>query len=146
MHANNGKPNGSELSSWKYDATDATLLEFHGPCMHGSSDEFMAVKSHLERCNNNSKTLVILSDNDNSNASNASNAESSHPNEFASEFGTSTMSPFESMMLTIIDRSTWGARSGKPTSFRIDYDFYGHNNIISQRNYSCDNHMIAHVL
>ena len=48
------------------------------------------------------------------------------------------------MTSTTTDKSSWGSHGGKPTDFCMFYDYYGHNNIISQRNYPCDNHMIAY--
>ena len=47
----------------------------------------MTINSHLERYNYNSKTLVLLNNNDNLNSSNDNNAGSSHPNVLLSEFG-----------------------------------------------------------
>ena len=58
--------------------------------MHASLDTLLIFNSHLEHCNYNAKTLVLLN-NDNSNGSDDNNARSSHPNAFASEFGTSIM-------------------------------------------------------
>jgi len=68
-----------------------------------------------------------------------------HKNQFASEFGSSVMSSFESMSGTL-SRENWNIHGSGPPARCVrvighDLDCVG-SNVMSQRNYACDSHII----
>ena len=48
------------------------------------------------------------------------------------------------MTSIIRDKSTWGSCGVKPSYFFIYYDFYAHDNTMSQRIYPFNNHVLAY--
>ena len=134
VHTKNGKTNGSKSPSSKNDATtNAAFLEVHRTDVCSSSDAIMTVNSHLDHHIHNTKTRVLLS-NDNSNTSNDNNTGPMHRNTLTPEFITSKMSSFAKITSTISDKSIQRARGDKPDDLCIDYYFYRHDSTMSERN------------
>merc|ERR1719205_472400 len=68
-------------------------------------------------------------------------------NLFASEFGSTVMSSFESMSPTLA-KEHWGLHAGQPDAdchsvFGNDHECAG-DNVMAQRNYPCDNFITAY--
>jgi len=125
-----GRPNGNNLTT----ARTRSRLETHGPYGHSYSNTFPTVNSVYG--NDDTKTPPKLR---------TTETGPMYKNQFASEFGSSVMSSFESMSGTLSPQE-WNIHgSGLPA---ICTRVMGHdlvcqgNNVMSQRNYACDSHII----
>jgi len=118
-------PNGNTLTTPK----EGPRFETHGPYQHGTGFPAVNGASNLELFPSN---IPIQVDN--------TATGPGLPNVFASEFGSSVYSSFESMSPTL-DPKHWSIHGGAPPD-TCQGGFQSHckgNNTMAQRNYPCDN-------
>jgi hypothetical protein len=105
VHRLTGLPNGNALTT----PADSALLETHGPYQHGSGFVTPNGKPNIEIFDPN---LPVVFDNNNDSSTNETGRHmQGSQNIFASEFGCSVFSSFESMSATL-DESHWGIHAG----------------------------------
>ena len=117
VHKLTALPNGNPLTT----PDDGTEIETHGPYQHGAG--FVAANGAASLQLFDPHLPIAVEDQ-------LQPAGPAHPNEFASEFGCSVYSSFESMAPTL-DPSHWGVHAGMPGERGV--------NPMSERNYPCDN-------
>ena len=118
VHKLTSLPNGNALTT----PDSGAAIETHGPYQHGAG--FVAA--------NGAASLQLFSANLPLDVGPLARQPKgpAHPNVFASEFGCSVYSSFESMSATL-DRAHWGIHAGMPGKRGV--------NPMSERNYPCDN-------
>jgi hypothetical protein len=132
-----GLPNGNELIY--VTQTHANLIELHGPYNHGASKTFSSVNGNWKDSIYNTQTPFQLVQHQ---------IGLSHANHFVSEFGASVFSTFESMHI-LLSRKNWGVHGDKRETSNCTAVYGNANecfgrNVLSQRNYPCDNHIEAY--
>jgi Beta-galactosidase/beta-glucuronidase len=132
-----GIPNGNNLTYTTQ--TNVNKVEIHGPYNHGASKTLSTVNGQWSNSSYNTLTPFHL---------NRHEIGLSYPNHFVSEFGASVFSSFESMH-AVISRKNWGLhgdtreKSNCTTVYENANECFG-TNVLSQRNYPCDNHIEAY--
>jgi len=131
-----GRPfaRNTSLVTWDNNAFPKSL-ETHGPYMRSFSHSFPGVNGydvHFPYSNTPPRLKEV-------------NVGYFYPNQFASEFGATTMSSFESMSGTL---STWSLHGGSDPDYCI-HDHGNKNecngtNVMAERNYPCDSHIKAY--
>lgn len=121
-----GIPNGKPLTT----PSSGKTIETHGPYQHGGGTPAVNGNSGPSPFNSNIPVVVDTSQQHGP----------MYNNVFASEFGSSVYSSFESMSPTL-DPKHWGVHAGQPKD-----TCHGHfaskcegPNVMAQRNYPCDN-------
>eukprot|EP00934_Nitzschia_sp_Nitz4_P001125 Nitzschia sp. Nitz4//scaffold123_size70294//55400//58169//NITZ4_005933-RA/size70294-augustus-gene-0.65-mRNA-1//-1//CDS//3329534500//1125//frame0 len=136
VHTSNSLPNGLPLTTWDPNSFPKNL-ESHGPYMRSFSRTFPGV---------NGMDVGFPYDNLPPKLSPVSTG-CEYPNTFISEFGSSVMSSFESMVETLSPKN-WGLHaSGRPNN--CTHGFGNENicvgdNVLAERNYPCDTHILAY--
>jgi hypothetical protein len=118
VHKLTALPNGNALTT----PDNGTEIETHGPYQHGAGFVAANGAASLQLFNTNLPLDISQLD--------MHPKGPAHPNVFASEFGCSVYSSFESMSPTL-DPSHWGIHAGMPGERGV--------NPMSERNYPCDN-------
>jgi len=125
VHKLSAMPNGNALET----PAKGRTIEVHGPYQHGSGFPSANGKSNLELFGSNIPLTLSKTD-----------IGPSFLNVFASEFGSSVMSSFESMSPTLKPEH-WALHGGAPAdncTAGFDKVCKGPN-VMAQRNYPCDN-------
>lgn len=132
-----GLPNGHTLL---YNTNvDRRQIEIHGPYNHGASKTFFTVDGHW----NESAQYITQTPFKLYHHAIGVN----YPNHFVSEFGASVFSTFESMH-SVMGKSSWGVHGDAKQESNCTQVYENANecfgsNVLSQRNYPCDNHIQA---
>eukprot|EP01050_Picozoa_sp_SAG11_P009942 SAG11_NODE_972_length_6340_cov_3.043423_3_plen_453_part_00 len=132
-------PNGKNLTT----PPGGFLLETHGPYQHGGGDKFPAVNGAPSDTCNMCGNLPV--DYGQGHTDGEVFIGLGQKNIFASEFGSSVYSSFESMAPTLA-KEHWGVHGGAPPD-TCHGGFASHcegSNTMSQRNYACDNIIVSY--
>ena len=144
VHTLNGTFNGNDLTAGLLERPNS--IEVHGPYTHGSSRTNPATNGQIyENDEAHNKThfydpqVPVIFDEYGSDAYGPSSF-----NYFASEFGASVFSSFESLSVTLSEEH-WSVHGGSSPGTCTTEDGFQNNctggNVMSQRNYPCDNNM-----
>lgn len=135
-----GIPNGLPLKV-KKNRSDLRQIEIHGPYHHGYSEEFPTVNGHWDPKQSEYDTHIPST-------FEKVSIGPDYPNSFVSEFGSSVFSSLESMTSSLSE-DNWGIHSHSNNKSRCSVIYENANdcvgsNVMAQRNYSCDSHIVAY--